>query len=386
MMRRPVALSDEERIDWLRLARTEHVGPITFHQLLHRFGSAAEALAEIPKLAERGGRRQPLVPCSKETALRELEAIQACGGRLIAGCEEEYSSVLATLDDAPPLLSIKGQSHLMHRRGLAIVGARNASLNGVRFAERLAQELSAAGLVIISGLARGIDGAAHKGSLKHGTIAVVAGGLDIYYPPEHHALQDEIAENGLVIAELPPGTRPQARHFPRRNRLVSGLSMGVLVVEAALRSGSLITARFALEQGRDVMAVPGSPLDPRCRGTNNLLREGAILVETAGDVLAALEHAAPPQITEEKDWLFDKFDMGYANTAEHQAVKEQIITLLSPTPIMVDELRRECQTSPALLALVLLELELAGRLERFPGNRVALVALPAPHAGILLES
>src|SRR5262245_7522359 len=281
-------LSDKERLDRLRLIRSENVGPVTFRSLLRRFGSARAAIEALPDLARRGGRPTPLRICPAAQAEQELGAAERIGARLLATDDADYPEALAAIDDAPPLLYMRGDGALLRRKAVAVVGARNASANGRRLAEDIARDLGAVGFAVVSGLARGIDHAAHRGSLDSGTIAVVAGGIDVVYPPDNEELQREIARRGLIVAEMPPGVVPQAKHFPRRNRLISGLSLGVLVVEAALQSGSLITARMALEQGREVLAVPGSPLDPRCRGTNNLLRQGAILAEGAADVLAAL--------------------------------------------------------------------------------------------------
>src|SRR5215468_4571255 len=280
-------LSDRERLDRLRLIRSENVGPVTFRALLRRFGNARAAIEALPELARRGGRSAPLRVFSAAQAEQELGAVGRIGARLLSAEDPDYPDALAAIYDAPPLLYLRGDAALLRRKAVAIVGARNASANGRRLAEDIARDVGAAGFVVVSGLARGIDHAAHRGSLDSGTIAVVAGGIDIAYPPDNEELQREIAQRGTLVAEMPPGTVPQAKHFPRRNRLISGLSLGVLVVEAALQSGSLITARMALEQGRDVLAVPGSPLDPRCRGTNNL-RQGAILAEGAADVIAAL--------------------------------------------------------------------------------------------------
>jgi len=267
-------LDRAERAAWLRLIRIENVGPVTFRHLLRRYGTAAKALGALPDLARRGGRRRPVViPPAAEIAA-ELDAIDSLGARAIALCEPEYPPSLRAIEDAPPLLLCLGHVHLLRKPAVAIVGARNASANGRRLAERIASDLATQGLVVVSGLARGIDAAAHGGALEGGTIAVMAGGPDVFYPEENVGLYREIDERGAIVGEMPPGTVPQARHFPRRNRLVSGLALGTLVVEAAPRSGSLITARLALEQGREVMAVPGSPLDPRARGCNDLLRQG----------------------------------------------------------------------------------------------------------------
>jgi DNA processing protein len=366
------SLNPAERLDWLRLIRSENVGPITFYQLLARFGSAEAALEALPRIARSGGRAKPLTIGSRAAAERELASLQAAGARLVAWGEPDYPSALAAVDDAPPLLAMKGVARLFERTGVAIVGARNASANGRRFARDLAVQLGQQGLLIVSGLARGIDAAAHDGALATGTAAVLAGGIDKIYPPENRALHEEIAERGALIAEMPIGTEPQARHFPRRNRIISGASLGVLVVEAATRSGSLITARFALEQGREVFAVPGSPLDPRCRGTNDLIRNGAILVESADDILRELAPVLRPALAERKtDALIPAIDIP-GDTDLTQA-RQKITELLSPNSAPVDELVRQCQLSPALVVTVLLELELAGRIERHPGNRVSLL-------------
>jgi len=367
-----------QRIDWLRLIRSENVGPITFYQLLGRFGSAAAALSGLPALARRGGRDRPLRICSETAAKAELERIERLGGRLIARDEADYPRALAAIEDAPPVISVLGDARRLHRSCVAVVGARNASANGRRLAGMIAEGLSGAGRTVVSGLARGIDTAAHLGALKlrdddaaGGTVAVVAGGLDVAYPPENAALMAEIGRRGAVVAECAPGTIPQSRHFPRRNRLVSELSLGVVVVEAAARSGSLITARMALEQGRDVFAVPGSPLDPRCRGSNGLIRQGATLVEGADDVLAGL--ALPAAAVPAPIWTSPKI-LPEPTDGEAKKAWVAILDLLGPDPVEVDELIRQCQFSAPTVLTVLLELELAGRLERLPGQRVALLA------------
>jgi len=366
-------LSPAEKTAWIRLARTENVGPITFRHLLSRFGTAAAALEALPALAARGGGRRPLRPASEQSIRRELDALGRLGGRIIAACEPAYPTPLAAVEDAPPVISIAGNAHLLRRRIIAIVGARNASANGRRFAQDLAAALGRHEFVIVSGLARGIDGAAHEGSLETGTIAVVAGGLDVVYPREHAALRDRIIAAGAILAESALGTRPSASHFPRRNRIISGLAEGVVVVEAALRSGSLITARFAAEQGRDVFAVPGSPLDPRCRGTNDLIRQGATLTEGADDVVSALSQA-PRHLTEPAAGAFTSPDILEKDEQLIEDAREIVVGLLGPTPVAVDELIRRCQFSPAIVASLLLELDLAGRLERYPGRQVSLVA------------
>jgi DNA processing protein len=370
----PRVLSQAERLAWLRLIRTENVGPVTFRQLLRRFGSAAAALDALPDLARRGGRSRPISICPTAVVRREFDTLMTLDGRLIALVEPDYPPALAALDDAPPVISCFGHAHLLQRHAIAIVGARNASANGRRLAQQLAGELGAAGLLVVSGMARGIDAAAHQGSLDTGTVAVVAGGIDVIYPEENAALHAEIKTRGVVLSEMPPGTVPQARHFPRRNRLISGIAMGTLVVEAAPRSGSLITARLALDQGREVFAVPGSPLDPRARGCNDLIRQGAVLVESAADVLQALEAAMKTSAAEPAAADFLAADPVLPPESDIAEGRRTVEDLLGPTPAVVDEIIRQCQVSAAIVHLVLLELELAGRLERHPGNRVALIA------------
>lgn len=378
--RRP--LSEAERIDWLRLIRSEHVGPVTFRQLLARFGSAGSAIEALPELARRGGRRAaPRVPSPAE-AERELAAVARIGARTLGLTEPCYPAPLAALEDAPPLLIVKGRAELLERPAIGVVGARNASANGRALARSLARDIAAAGFVVASGLARGVDAAAHEGALTEGTIAAVAGGLDVFYPPENRALQERIAEVGLLVGEQPPGLEPQGRHFPQRNRIISGLSMAVLVVEAALRSGSLITARLAAEQGREVGAVPGSPLDPRARGCNLLLRQGAILVEEAADLLRELQGQRPPaprrRLEEALPEPLPAPSPGGAESGdgELERARVRVVECLGPAGVAVDEVLRRCQFSASLVSLVLMELELAGRLERQPGGKIALIGAP----------
>jgi DNA processing protein len=373
--RAPRALTDPERIDWLRLVRSEGVGPITFFHLVRFYGGAAKALAALPELARRSGRKAPIRLGSEKEAERELAAVRRAGATVLAWLEPAYPVPLAAIEDAPPLVTVRGDAALLSKRNVAVVGARNASANGRAFAEQIARDLGKADFVVASGLARGIDAAAHKGALASGTVAVLAGGIDVCYPPEHQALYDAIADQGALVAELPPGTEPLARHFPRRNRVISGLSEGVVVVEAALRSGSLITARLAGEQGREVFAVPGSPLDPRCHGSNNLIRQGAALTESAEDVLRGLggrrvsiaPAPAPAAALAEPDLA----PLPPPAEADSDKARTLLIEHLSPSPTAVDELVRQTELPPALVASALLELELAGRIERHPGNRVA---------------
>ena len=371
------SLAPDEKLSWLRLSRSENVGPITFRQLLERFRTAEAALSALPDLARQGGRARPIRLCSVAAAEREMDRLRALGAQLLARGEPGYPAALAALDDAPPLIGLLGHPHLLERPAVAIVGARNASANGQRLARQLAGELGRAQFLIVSGLARGIDAAAHEGALDTGTAAVQAGGLDIVYPQQNQALYEEIRERGVLLSEMPPGTEPQARHFPRRNRLVSGLALGVVVVEATLRSGSLITARLALEQGREVLAVPGSPLDPRARGCNRLLRQGAVLVERAEDVREALEGMLRIPMKEPPALAFPGPAYQQAGPPKEDPggvaeAREAVLALLGANSVTVDELVRASDFTLAAVLEALLELELAGRIERQPGQRVAI--------------
>ena len=366
-------LSLAERLDWLRLIRSDNVGPVTFARLIERFGNAAAALAALPDLARRGGRQQPLRIPGKAEAERELAALDRLGGHLICRGEADYPLALAAIDDAPPVLSVLGFPAMLARPCVGMVGARNASIAGRKMAERLAHDLADAGFTVVSGLARGIDTAAHQGAIAKATAAVVAGGIDIIYPPENDGLYHDLAQRGVILAESPFGTEPQARHFPRRNRLISGLSLGVVVVEAALKSGSLITARFALEQGRDVFAVPGSPADPRAQGCNRLIKEGAALVEGADDIIQALRAASHAPLAEPGGNLFRPPPSIAEDDAELRRARLAISEGLSPTPVLIDEVVRGCQLSAGVVMTVLLEMELAGRLQRHPGGRISLI-------------
>jgi len=366
-------LSDEQRLDWLRLIRSENVGPRTFHNLLAHFGSARDALEALPDLARRGGAGRSIKVYPLTDAARELEATRRLGIALVALGEPDYPHPLDTIDDPPPLVALRGELGVMAKPKVAVVGAPNASAAGVRFAERMARDLAEAGFAVVSGLARGIDAAAHRASLAAGTIAVLAGGHDRVYPAEHEDLLDTLLAHGAAISEMPLGWEPRAHDFPRRNRLIAGLSLGVVVVEAAKRSGSLITARFALEQGREVFAVPGSPLDPRTEGTNGLLKQGAVLTTGAADVIAALEPMLdkPPPLS-----LREPGDMQEGIPACRPADDEArrlIVSLLGPTPASVDEVIRLSGQQPAVVRMILLELELAGRLVRQPGGLIALL-------------
>lgn len=356
----------------LRLLRSANVGPVTYRQLIARFGSAQAALEALPTLAARGGARAPRIADARAVE-REMAMVARLGARYLFLGDPDYPPFLAEMDNAPPALILRGDTALARRTCVAMVGARNASAAACRFARQIAHDLGQAGVTVVSGLARGIDTAAHAGSIDSGTIGVIASGIDIAFPPENRALQERVAETGLLLAEQPPGTEPLARHFPSRNRIIAGLAQGTLVVEAAPRSGSLITARIAGELGRDVMAVPGSPLDPRAQGCNGLIREGAILIQNAADILEAVRpidarrmrepppaayaapvHAVPPPID--------------ASAGE----RTRVCALLGPVPVSVDELIRQSQCPPASVQTVLLELELAGKLERHAGGRVSM--------------
>ncbi|WP_425229018.1 DNA-processing protein DprA [Sphingomonas sp.] len=352
-------------IDRLRLLRTRGVGPVTWRQLLARFGSADAAIEALPQLAQRGGGAPPRI-VDRAEAEREVAAVERLGARHLFGDEPGYPPLLAELDNAPAALIVRGDIALARRAAVAVVGARNASAAACRFARQLGHDL-AGEVAVVSGLARGIDTAAHVGSLSGGTIAVIAGGIDVAFPPENAALQERIAAEGLLIAEMPPGTEPRARHFPYRNRIIAGLAAGTVVVEAAPRSGSLITARLAAEAGREVMAVPGSPLDPRAQGCNLLIRDGATLIQTAADVLEQIR-PIDPRAVRSPALPFDAGSVEDASDVE----RRRIVDLLGPVPTPVDELLRQSTLSPAIVQTVLLELELAGRLERHAGGRVSL--------------
>jgi DNA processing protein len=366
--------------DRLRLIRTESVGPVTYRRLMARFATPQEALAALPELARAGGRATPPVIPAAGKVEAELRALHRMGGQILFLGDPGYPPLLAQLTDAPPAISVLGEPENLSARAVGIVGARNASANGMRFAEILGAELAAT-LVVVSGLARGIDAAAHTGALRAGkTIAVIAGGLDVPYPPEHAALQARIAEQGAVVTEAPLGTAPVAKHFPKRNRIIAGLVLGLVVIEAAARSGSLLTARLALEAGRELFGVPGSPLDPRSAGANDLIRQGAHLTEAAADVLANLPDL-PGLAGLSRDPMFQRgfaepslplrMENEMADEAELARGRRVILDMISAEPVGVDEIARRCQLSMSAITAVLLELELAGRVETLAGNRVA---------------
>lgn len=361
-------LTGGERTDWLRLSRTRGIGPITFFHLLERYGSAAAVLEDLPALAKKAGGKTDVRAPSADDIKREIEATQAIGAAHLAACEPDYSACLVAIDAPPPVIAVRGRRNLLNRQSIAMVGARDASAAGRRMARDLARGLGQAGYVIVSGMARGIDGEAHAAALETGTVAAIAGGIDQIYPPQHDQLHAMLAERGCLVSESPLGHVAQARDFPKRNRVISGLSLGTIVVEAAERSGSLITARFALEQGREVMAVPGSPLDPRCRGANRLIKQGAALVEGVEDVLQVLDGIRPPAFDEP---FSDRFDAKDADVPPVllRAVREA----LSPTPVRVEEIARAVDAPHRLVLAALAELELAGEAATHVGgtaNRV----------------
>ncbi|MCL7999456.1 DNA-processing protein DprA [Brucella sp. 21LCYQ03] len=373
-----IHLSDQQRLNWLRLIRTENIGPVAFRDLIMFCGSAASAIERLPDLNIRGGGSKPVRVTPLEDAEREIEAIARMGARLVGMGEPDYPQQLKNCEAPPPLVILKGNPDVFRKPPVAIVGSRNASVVGARFTERLARDLGDAGFAIISGLARGIDAAAHKASLTSGTVAVLAGGLDRPYPPENLPIYRAIPEHeSALITEMPMGAEPRSRDFPRRNRIIAGLSLGLIVVEAAERSGSLISARMAGEMGRTVFAVPGSPLDPRARGTNSLLKQGATLVTNADDVIEALNPLIGREVIhsdEDQPDLLKQFDEPpeppHAITTDEQ--RDILLDALSVVPIDVDTLVRHTSLDASSAQLILLELDLAGRLLRYPGNQVAL--------------
>ena len=372
--RHGIALTDRQRIAWLRLIRSDNVGPATFRDLINHFGSAEAALSMLPELSARGGASRTIRIASVEEAEREMDTASRFGAHFLGIGEPDYPPALRQIDGAPPLLAVKGVLQIATRPSVGVVGARNASISGAKFAAGIARDLGRAGYSVTSGLARGIDTAAHRASIETGTIAVLAGGLDMPYPPENIPLMEEITGGGgLAVSEMPFGWEPRARDFPRRNRLIAGISLGVVVVEAAHRSGSLITARMAADFGRLVFAVPGSPLDPRCHGTNNLLKQGAIVTTGSVDVLEALAPLSQMRpmagsVIEEPDR-----DGGGANfDPPDESERASIISALGPTPVEVDDIIRHTSLPASAVYLVLLELDLAGRLHRHPGGLVSI--------------
>lgn len=369
-------LDDTQRLACLRLIRSEQVGPVTFRELINQFGGAEVALSVLPELARRGGVRRAIRVCPRDVAEAELAAAAKAGATPLFTIEPGYPAALAHVDAPPPMLYVKGRAELLARPAVGIVGSRNASAAGQRFARQIAAALGAEGLAIVSGLARGIDAAAHEASLATGTVAVVAGGIDIVYPPEHDSLQARIGTEGCLVTEQPPGFVPRAQDFPRRNRIISGTSLGVLIVEAARRSGSLITARTAGEQGREVMAVPGHPLDPRAEGTNQLLRDGATLVTRASDVMEALASVLKAPAIDGQAELRDGPAPISSSVPKSIAIGDDaraaVLAALGPAPVSVDEVSRVAHLDVRSVRIALLELALAGRIEQHGSQLVSL--------------
>ena len=368
-----IALTERQRIAWLRLIRSDNVGPATFRDLINHFGSAEAALAMLPELSARGGATRSIRIATEAEAHRELEAAQRFGARFVGIGEPDYPQALRQIDGAPPLLAVKGDLSVLNRPAVGIVGSRNASISGAKFAAMIARDCGRAGYVVVSGLARGIDTAAHRASLDTGTIAAMAGGLDQPYPPENVGLLEDIWNgNGLAVSEMPFGWEPRARDFPRRNRLISGIALGVVIVEAAIRSGSLITARMAGEFGRLVFAVPGSPLDPRCHGTNGLLKEGAMIVTSPEDVVEALAPLSQPDLFFLPSAEEPKRESARMPLPPDETDRSLVIDALGPTPVEVDDIIRHTGLSASAVYLVLLELDMAGRLHRHAGGLVSI--------------
>jgi len=371
------SLADFAIIDILQLIRSENVGPVTFFQLLRRFGSPKAALDALPELAQRGGMKRPLRLASRQAVEREIALTEKFGASFCVYGDAAYPKLLMEINDPPPLIAIRGSAaHWQKKRCIAMVGSRNASANGCTLTRKLARACGELGLTATSGLARGIDTAAHQGALATGTVGVIAGGIDNIYPPENKSLYDELAEKGAIISENPFGANPQARSFPSRNRIIAGMSEGLLVVEAAPKSGSLITARYALEYNREVMAIPGFPLDPRSAGTNGLIKQGALLVESAEDILEALQQAhwnaaTSPAQTRLQEPVAPEFTTALTDDAQLENIRSLLLEKLAATPIQLDELARDSHIPIALMQSAVLELELAGQLSRHPGGRIA---------------
>lgn len=376
LLKQDAVLDEAEKFARLRLIRTENIGPITFYRLLDQFGSAHMALEHLPDLARKGGRRKALKIFSVTDTEAEITALQEIGAHMVFWGTSAYPPLLAHIDDAPPILFVRGHLHLMAKKAVAVVGSRNASINGRRFAQSISQVLGEAGYLVVSGMARGIDTAAHLGAIPSGTIAVLGGGVDVVYPRENTDLYNNLIETGAVCSEVTIGTTPQARHFPRRNRIISGMSRAIVVLEAGAKSGSLITARMALEQNREVFAVPGPPQDPRVKGSNALIRDGAYLTETAEDVLQVLSDMSANAFSEGRRRAVNTQPMLSLDNKELDLARDHIHQALDYGPTDIDDIIRDTEQSPAVVAAILLELEVAGKLERQIGNKVALISAP----------
>jgi DNA processing protein len=366
----------KETIDILRLARSENVGPKTFFQLIKFFGSATKALENISEFSVKGGKSKPITVFSQSEAEKELDALKKIGARLITYKDFNYSQLLLQIHDFPPILSYKGNINLLNaEKIIAIVGARNSSINSRSFAAKIAKELVGAGCVTVSGLARGIDTAVHEAS-DNNTIAVIAGGIDYIYPPENKDLFERISNNALLLAELPIGSKPLAQHFPQRNRIISGLALATVVIEAGLKSGSLITANYALEQNREVFAAPGFPLDPRCMGTNKLIKDGAYLLESSEDIISNIvTYEKLKKSLEETENSSNNFALpvGSSNLEIKDSDRKEVVKLLSSSPVTFESLSNETKLPLSVIYTICLELELAGRITRHVGNKISLI-------------
>ncbi len=369
------SLADENLLDALQLIRTLNVGPITFFNLIQRFGTAKKALAALPEMSRRGGSKVGLVPFLREMAEKEIDACTKFGAKMVMYGSPDYPALLLNIADPPPIITVRGDIKIWQNKTIiAMVGARNASAGGCQLAQKLAKELGDNGIIVASGLARGIDTFVHKGSLKTGTVAVIAGGIDNIYPPENAALYQQIFEQGAVISEQPFGGLPYAGSFPGRNRIIAGMSVGTVVVEAAPKSGSLITARFALENNREVFAVPGSPLDPRSKGCNHLIKQGAMMVESVTDIIEGIAHTRRLNLFETPAAKFTNIPfIDSVNESELAELRKKILDKLSSYAVSIDELIEQCDSSTPAMQIILLELELAGRVKRSAGNKVYLI-------------
>ncbi|MEM8750117.1 MAG: DNA-processing protein DprA [Pseudomonadota bacterium] len=367
-----IDLSDEQRLSWLRLIRSDNIGPATFVELINHFGSASDALEALPDLAARGRARKSMKIASPAAASRELEALAHHGGSIVCLGEKDYPPALRAADNPPPVISVRGNRDILSRDAVAFVGSRNASMAGVKLTGQLARDVGAEGFSIVSGLARGIDSAAHRASLVSGTVAIFAGGVDHIYPPENVGLVDDILKTGgAVVSEMPLGWKPRAQDFPRRNRIVAGMSLGLVVVEAARRSGSLISARLANEMGRLVFAVPGSPLDPRSEGANHLIKQGAQLITSASDIVDAMRPIAADAA--QSTYSLNETDRDEVECEQaNETDRDRLLAALGHAPTDVDDIMQFTGLPPGKLQLMVLEMEIAGTIERHTGNRISL--------------
>ncbi len=369
---------DQKKIDWLRLSRSQNVSRGIFFHLINIFGNPKNALENIGEFSLKGGRDKPIVVCSLAQAEKELELSTKIGAQILLYCDQNYPKPLKEIPDPPPLITALGNIDLLHKNILAIVGPRNASFNGCKFARKIASELGEHNFIISSGLARGIDTAAHLGSIETGTIAVIAGGIDNIYPKENENLYYEIAKKGVIVSEIPFGMPPHGGNFPQRNRIISGLSLGVVVVEATLKSGTLITARLALEQNREIFAVPGSPFDPRCQGTNRLIKQGAKLIENVNDIIEdliiATDQTNNMKFMEPESAGFSGFSTRKPSEDDIDRARKLILSKIDYTAISADEIIAELQIPAQIVSIALVQLELADRIE----NKNGKVCLKAP--------